>query len=133
MKQEITTEQVFQLSKEQMNNIRKVLPCFNGDTMEMKMVLVDPQVDYLREVPQGDLEMHLLIPIDEIFPILNIGQCLEIIQNLSHEVPEYTYIDCKYEVTLFTYGDMCSYEPQEELIDALWEVIKDISETIKEE
>ena len=133
MKQEITTEQVFQLSKEQMNGIRMVLPCFTGDTTEIKMVLVNPQVDYFREVPQGELEMHLLIPMDEIFPILNIGQCLEAIQNLSHGVPEYTYIDGKYEVTLFTYGDMYSYEPQEELIDALWEVIKDISEIIKEE
>lgn len=133
MKQEITSEQVSQLSKEQMDRIRKVLPCFNGDTVEIKMVLVDPKVDYFREVPQGDLETPLLIPMDEIFPILNLGQCLEAIQNLSHGVPEYVYFGGKYEVTLFTYGDMQSYEPQEELIDALWEVIKDISEVIKEE
>jgi hypothetical protein len=67
MKQTITKEQVFELKECQMNKIRKVIPWDEFDFKNIEFVLVSPTVDYFHEVPEGELEMPMLIPIDEMF------------------------------------------------------------------
>jgi len=129
LKQKITQEQARELSERQMDNIYKWWDKSLVKEEFVEFILTLPAIDFFNEIPKQEKCLPNLIAIKEMFPLISIGQCIDLIFAITKVVPEYQYEPAEgFYVSLYGYlGKDRTYPPKPELIDALWQVVGEIT------
>lgn len=122
MKQRITVEQLDELTAEQRVNLQEWWKPQKGDMLYYpfrRLVLLIEEVSDKRIESIGDL-----LQKDMCYPLLSIGQMIELIRSKCNRVAITTYND-EWGIVASS-GDPISTNIDEELCDALWRVVKKI-------